>query len=463
MKQVVTVLFLLIAWADIFAQKQNFDLATYDLIQGWKKQATNQTIQFSKENTARGAYCVITLYKSIDASDNPKNNFDQSWEGLVKQTLGVDASPEMQPAATENGWEVQSGYAPFEKDGNKGIALLVTSTGFTKAVNILILTNTDEYEAAISKFLESVSLKKPVGKSINAVKPVEQGTVRPEATVSGKFKFNITNFDDGWTSTIKEDWVEVTKGDIKVLLHYPNEKVKPANTDVNVMCEAAWNVLVAPRYSNIENYQLTPGVLDYQRPYYAQAGLTDKATGKKVFVALFKKGNTCWIEFITPDKNSFIQHFGLDVNTVNYYSDSEIWSKLVAMNNYNKFAIAATDFSGKWSDHFASNTFYTNVYTGLSAGMSTYSSSQYFEFSSGQKYKWQLVAANSYGGSSSFAHAKGAGTFKVINDWQINFSDIEGKPKTYDAYFSAIKGSRILWMNDAKYPGSGIFTGFGKE
>jgi len=39
---------------------------------------------------------------------------------------------------------------------------------------------------------------------------------------------------------------------------------------------------------------------------------------------------------------------------------------------------------------------------------------------------------------------------------------MEGKPKTFDAYFSCIKGGRILWMNDAKYPGTG-FTGFSKE
>ena len=35
------------------------------------------------------------------------------------------------------------------------------------------------------------------------------------------FAFTSTNFDDGWQSTAKEDWVEVTKDNIKVLLHYP--------------------------------------------------------------------------------------------------------------------------------------------------------------------------------------------------------------------------------------------------
>jgi hypothetical protein len=130
------------------------------------------------------------------------------------------------------------------------------------------------------------------------------------------------------------------------------------------------------------------------------------------------------------------------------------------METYNRFAVAATDLQGKYTDKFASNTFYTNVYTGLSAGMSSYSSTQWFEFGNGQSYKWQLIASNSYGGNTAVASAKGAGSFTLLNNWKMKFSDIEGKPCSYDVYFSAIKGGRILWMNNAEAPGSGIFTGF---
>jgi hypothetical protein len=74
-----------------------------------------------------------------------------------------------------------------------------------------------------------------------------------------------------------------------------------------------------------------------------------------------------------------------------------------------------------------------------------------------------LVAANSYAGRTDVAQAEGDGTFSVPNNWQIQFSEIEGKSKLYDAYFTAIKGGRILWLNDAKFPGSGIFMGFSKK
>ena len=61
--------------------------------------------------------------------------------------------------------------APFEKDGLKGAAVLVTASGFGKMVNVLILTNTDSFEKDIAAFLSSVSLKKP------AVPPPPQSPV----------------------------------------------------------------------------------------------------------------------------------------------------------------------------------------------------------------------------------------------------------------------------------------------
>lgn len=38
-----------------------------------------------------------------------------------------------------------------------------------------------------------------------------------------------------------------------------------------------------------------------------------------------------------------------------------------------------------------------------------------------------------------------------ITNWQVTFSDIEGKPRTYNASFSCVKGSRILWLGETGY------------
>ena len=90
-------------------------------------------------------------------------------------------------------------------------------------------------------------------------------------------------------------------------------------------------------------------------------------------------------------------------------------------------------------------------------------SSQTFVFDAGNTYNWKIIAVNGMVGNMKFGQATGKGTFKVLNNWQIYFSEMEGKPKTFNTYFSCIKGGRILWMIDAKYPGSGIYTGYGKQ
>ena len=144
----------------IFAQKQTFDLTTFTPPKGWKKQVGKDAIQLSKEDATKGTYCLITLYKSIPATTNAKENFDMAWASLVKEMVTVSAEPEMQPAETENGWETLSGNTTFESDGNKGIAILVTASGTEKMVNMIILTNTDVYQQELTTFIESISLKK---------------------------------------------------------------------------------------------------------------------------------------------------------------------------------------------------------------------------------------------------------------------------------------------------------------
>ncbi len=431
---------------------ETFDLATYSSPKGWKKETTEAAVQFVHQDSSRNIYCIIMLMKSLPGTSVSKDNFNNAWETVVKEIVTPTTSPELQPPAIENGWELQSGTAPFEKDGEKGAVLLVTATANEKMVNAIILTNSDAYEKNISGFLGSITLAKPTaspqttGEKIQPVNAEQKTTATPQTG----FAFTTTNFDDGWTSVEKADWVEVTKGKSKVLLHYPTDGIKAANTDQDVMCNAAWNYLVAPRYRNIQDYKIGPGVLDWERPYYAEASLTDNATGKTVFVVLFKKASG-WMEFIMPNKQAFIETFGVDIAKIDYYVDSKVWDQMKRMANYNKFAVALADFTGKWNNRFSNNTYYANAYTGASAGMSTYSSSQVYEFFSGSKYKWNLVAANTYGGASQFAGAKGAGTFKVVNNWQIYFSDIEGKPKTYNAYFSCVKGGRILWIDGEGY------------
>lgn len=443
------------------AQTETFDLASFTAPKAWKKEKTADAIQFSKEDAAKGTYCLMTLYKAVPGTANSKENFDLAWESLVKEMVTVSTPPEMQPAANENGWEVQSGSGPFESGENKGVVLLVTASGVDKMVNLIILTNSDAYEKEMVAFIESISLKKQTQTTIKSSTVSESNMKTLSVSKNAGFAFAITNFDDGWTSTVREDWVEVVKGNSKVLIHYPKEgTVFPADPDV--LTNAAWNILVAPRYSNLKNYKTTY-ITTYNRPYLGMGTATDNATGKDVFIVFYSQGETGWLEFICPDKNSFIQQYKFDPETIRWDSETDLLNPLAVMVNYNKFAVAASDFSGAWTNDFTGVQQLYNVYTGNYAGMNIHQSKQEFVFGNGNTYNWRLLVVSGMVGNTKYQEVKSSGEFSVPNNWQIHFSKIESGPKTYHAHWSCIKGARLLKLLDAAAPGSGIYDVYGKK
>ena len=461
MKKVIFLWAVCVCAINTFAQTETFDLATYIAPKGWKKQPTESAVQFTKKDSAKGTYCIITLFKAVPGTADPKENFDLAWASVVKDMVTVSAAPEMQPLSTENGWEMQSGYAPFESEGNKGVVVLATSTGYEKMVNLIILTNTDEYEKNITAFLESINLKKinTVAKKqeTNTAKTVTSNTI---AKKDG-FAFNTTNFDDGWVSTVQADWVEVAKGNIKVLIHYPKEgTIFPA--DPEPLTNAAWNILVAPRYSSLKNYKTTY-ITTYNRPYLGMGTATDNASGKEVFIVLYRQGQTGWLEFITNDKNSFIRQFGFDPETIRWDSETDLLKPMERMVGYNKFAIAASDFTGTWTSDFTGVQQLYHVYTGNYAGMNIHQSNQEFVFGADNLYNWKLLVVNGMVGNTKYTQVKSSGKFSVLNNWQLHFSKIESGAKTYHAYWSCIIGARLLNLLDAKSPGSGIYEVYGKK
>jgi hypothetical protein len=472
MKNIISFIFLLFSAANVFAQKETFDISTYAVPQGWDKKPSEKAIQFSKEDATKGTYCLITLYMSVPGTANVKENFDLAWSTLVKESVTVSSDPEMQPATSKDGWEAQSGYAPFESDGNKGIVVLVTSSGFQKMVNIIILTNTQEYEKDITDFLESVSFQKPVvtqtqdaiqrqqpetandtgitARSTDNEQQNSSNTNHQLSMATGKsgFQFDTSNFDDGWNSIAKEDWVEVTKANIKVLIHYPNKQADAYNSVLLDGLKNAWDILVATKYNSASNLEFKP-ITGWQSIEFAEADMVEKTIGKTVHVVLFKmnysNGSGKYLEFITPNKKSFEQEFGP------YHQTSSGWEKIENMANYNKFAVAASDLNGKWTNDFSGAIQYVNAYTGFDAGMDTHASNESFEIGPGNAYTWDLGVASGQVGNIKFQSRKSSGKFSMIGNWQVNFSDIEGRPRTYNAYFSCIKGLRILWLDDRAF------------
>jgi len=436
-----TYIFLLLFMAttmNAWAQKQSFDLATFTTPKSWASETTESAIQFSRQDKEKGDFASITLFKSIAVETNASENFSLAWNTLVKEMVSVKKEPDMQAPVMDEGWEMISGHTSFEMEAVKGAVVLVTSTGYGKMVSLIILTNTTVFEPEITAFLESMELDKPLKTS---------SAPGANALADG-YTFNTTNFDDGWTSTVQDDWVQVTKGEVRVLIHYPNKMADEYTTDIMEGLKTAWNVLVSNRYASLMNvdYKIVSG---WEAIEYVTAIGIEKETGRQVHVLLFKKnfygGAGKYLEVITTGKRELEKEFGqIDASAGS-------WESVEKMANYNKFAVSANDLQGKWTSNFTGTLQYVNAYTGADLPMNTHASNENFNFGPGATYKWDLATADGPVGSIKFQGVKSGGKYSMVDNWHVRFSDIEGKPKVYEVSFSCIKGARILWVNDKAF------------
>jgi hypothetical protein len=172
-----------------FAQaSEAFDIATFRVPKGWSKQAEPYAIKIS--TSSGDDFCLITLFKSLNSLGTSSQDFKGAWETIVKDSVTPSSDPQMAPVENRDGWAILSGFAPFEKDGNKGIAVLVTATGYGLMVNAMVLTNTQAYQADIAAFLDSIVLKKPAVIK-QPTTPTAQAPVPSENSILGTWGQNV--------------------------------------------------------------------------------------------------------------------------------------------------------------------------------------------------------------------------------------------------------------------------------
>ena len=438
---IIALIFLLTATNFLFAQEK-FDIVTFSTPKDWQKLEKPNAVQFVRQVGEKDTFATMMLFMALPSGNDSKANFNASWETLVKETFNAGA-PQMQPMATENGWIIETGLSQIENNGGKAMAMLVSATGGGKVVNLVVITDTDKFNAEIAGFLESLVLPKI---TTSAVKPA-QSIQNPASPRKSYFKYNTSNFDNGWTAVEENDWVRATKSTITVLLHYPHPREKETFYELEKEARTFWDLLIAPRYGNLSNFEVLRSDRDFEPARFAAGNVTENATGKKVYVALFSKHGRGWVEVIAPDKASFAKEFG----AININDEIINWKPLLALFGYNKFAVDAADLPGKWISNFAGTTQYASIYTGRYIGAVTTVSATSYDFAAGNSYNYRTDGASSSGGQTDFSKAESSGKFSLPTNWEIRFSDIEGRPQTYPIHFSCIRGARVLWVAGMAY------------
>jgi hypothetical protein len=137
--------------------KLPFDILKYVPPAGWaeQKDSPNGRVYIKEVGSS---FCMISLIKPVDSARSSSENFELSWKAFVAEQLDATAKPTMGQTGTKGGWTAETGVASFQNPSIKGAALMTTFTGNGKLVAVLIVTNTEEFNTDIERFVDNIEL-----------------------------------------------------------------------------------------------------------------------------------------------------------------------------------------------------------------------------------------------------------------------------------------------------------------
>ena len=175
MKKVFILFISILFYTISFAQKkETFDIATFKVPNGWKKEIKAGLVNYTITNEAKKTFCSIGVYASDASSGLIEQEFSKYWNELVAVPFAVKELPIKDTATDADGREVRTGAGTFIKGSLSGMALLTTYVGFGRTTNVLAMSNNQSYYKDIGDFLNSLSIAivlQPVSKSSVVVKP----------------------------------------------------------------------------------------------------------------------------------------------------------------------------------------------------------------------------------------------------------------------------------------------------
>lgn len=262
------------------------------------------------------------------------------------------------------------------------------------------------------------------------------------------WQYTSTTFSDGWKSTAMEDWVEGVKGDVTVRLHHPRKEDGEYFPYVDAELKLFWQLLIQPRYRNITNWVIgDAGLGGYEHVAITWADAVDPATNRPVHIVLAKRHRKGlrWVEIVSPSRAVYEQNFG-PIN-----GNATDWDRIFNLHGLNKFSVSANDLVGEWSSSWGTAYQLANIFTGDYAGVLTQGSASGLHVN-GNRYSIKMVAAQGRTGQRMDIQTElWKGNITVPDPWHVQLTGaFRGETRLLDASFEAVKGGRILRLDDAR-------------
>jgi hypothetical protein len=433
----------------MLAQQKQFDIFSFTPPANYQLKEQQQRILY--ERTEGNTFCQIHLWPVQQGAADPQANFKTDWDHFAGNPYKTGDPKEKQTLKLGD-WNVVTGVAVATMEGMPFIVSVSTFTQNNLSWCIITQFNDEKYTTDVDAFVGSITTDVKKFKGIN--NPQQQPANPPtpsqndnSTTSNSGITKSTTTFDDGWTSTITKDYVQVTKNGTEVRLYYADAKIdQRRNTNTNVFEPYYWDVIVKPAFNTGQAFVREKEQYSYGKEDIWEATVTNKQNGKAGYLGMrlvFNNGACRPIVVTAPDKNTYYSQFGTD----------EDFTK---MFTYNKFAVAQKDVIGKWKSFEAGSMDYYNIYTGDYAGMSTAATNDEFVFNSNGTYQSEHAGTITFKGSVSHGKSVYKGKFSV-SDWKLTASNREANdPGEFACQFEAVKGGYMLRLVNKKFSGDAM-------
>lgn len=351
---------------------------------------------------------------------------------------------------TAEGWKItpnntDKDYTWIEKESRYLIA-------FFKAGK----TSTDLYFGELNRALQNGVA---TNQQTSTQNPVQQNNKQQTTQVTNNntvnnvnYAFTSTRFDDGWVSTIYDDYVLVSKNSIKLYLSYI-EKFNESDYSGTgkEKRHAYWNTYVSKYFITEEMRYKQGGALSDFSSDYIEGWATDRQTNEKRYILMILRiipytGTLTIIIASAPDEQQLRQQFPK--------ADLKFDNDLLPMYGYNKFAVGNNDLVGKWSSNGGATMNWYSTVTGQNVGATGAVTADEFQFNNDQTYSSEHKGASGWVGAMNTFQQKYKGNYSV-GSWELSINNrFEGKTEIFEAWFEALKGGRVLHLQNKQYSGN---------
>jgi hypothetical protein len=184
MKKIILPFLNLLSGLCVFGQqKESFDITSYIVPAGWKKESKQDVVIYSKADATTGGYCIIALYAAETSSGDAETDFEQEWQELAVKGYNTETRPATESQTTADGWKVIAAAAAGKKDGIDSYIVITVFSGFGKRTSVFANLNDQSYVVALDEFLGSIQLDKTVAQS----KPPVSNSVSTNPSLTGKW------------------------------------------------------------------------------------------------------------------------------------------------------------------------------------------------------------------------------------------------------------------------------------